>query len=619
MDYKNDSEYKNVSEIGKKESYTQLIEIAKKYFRNFREIINSNFQPDNSSDIQNNNSREIFMRSQTGEIIMRRKMVRVSNQDFPTTINEDVNNSVETGGTSYITFEGETYKVSSAPKPEIENPSELSPYDQVVLDGIYRLLEISVEDSISLDEDSKKVTRFVPGKNLDTLDPQSIEYQYAIQQLSKRLVLEHLLGNPKFGTDDLGNYRLGIDGNIYQNSLIAVSNFFSAIENDWATMYEPRDISPATILNTGRNIFNLSDAQIFIQILKIVEKQEEILNYIDTMYKDELSVDAKKRISKIKYVISQRIEDFKKFIPMLLRRSKEMQMVLVSDTTREYISLLPQVEINGNPELREALISNIILREAEAHQYFVDGAKKRNMTVEEFKRQLQLNVEQSVAESELFTCVEEGVLEKILTQGRFKTIFETKRGGGDFRISTRSEVENNLFGFPIHRDTGDVDPRTPFRPVYGYMSNNRFGGITETGGSDNPESVKQYGNIVVKLRRQVKNKATCAFGDTLGKKVDPAPSPVNAPHFTSLTNAGIGSSRLGRIETSNVSTYNSIFRVENNPRYTEVQFHNGLLALDIEEIILPSNIDQATKQRVKSMVNEFNKRNPSSVIKVIER
>lgn len=135
---------------------------------------------------------------------------------------------------------------------------------------------------------------------------------------------------------------------------------------------------------------------------------------------------------------------------------------------------------------------------------------------------------------------------KIITDGRFKTQFETGKSGGAFAPSFRAQQEGILFGY-----RKDLDPLQ--RPIYGYFKTNE--------GSD---SAAMYGDVQFVLKAGVRDKTTVTFADSLGASV--SPSPANDVHPMSFNN-----------------WFGQGF---NGYPYIEAQFHGGLTMDDVERIVL---------------------------------
>ena len=80
-----------------------------------------------------------------------------------------------------------------------------------------------------------------------------------------------------------------------------------------------------------------------------------------------------------------------------------------------------------------------------------------------------------------------------------------------------------------------VEENKEERPIYGYFSDNPNGVINEEGKVPPPISVSQYGEVIVKFKRdRVIPRATITFQDSLNNNNRYPPTPASKPHFTSF-------------------------------------------------------------------------------------
>lgn len=186
-----------------------------------------------------------------------------------------------------------------------------------------------------------------------------------------------------------------------------------------------------------------------------------------------------------------------------------------------------------------------------------------------------------MGEADAFIRVTRRNLSKIMKDGRFKSQFEARASGGAFAPEMRSRLERLLMGVPE-----DVAP--PERPIYGYFSDHPAGKAPE---------VDHYGDIAVKLKPGVKERATVTLGDSLDlnsiyrlsdAEIDAGrfknwylqtlPSPATKPLFRSVpTQYGDLSRWLDHLDKT-------VSFAENTRAYWEGQFYGGVRLDDIQEV-----------------------------------
>ena len=143
-------------------------------------------------------------------------------------------------------------------------------------------------------------------------------------------------------------------------------------------------------------------------------------------------------------------------------------------------------------------------------------------------------------------------LGKLLSDGRFKSQFETGKSKGLYAPTKRAEVEQAMFGLP-----SDVDPTV--RPIYGYVQ------MDET-----PSSLDSYGDVEVVLKDHVRSRTTASVGDSLDFGL--LPTPIDDPSWES-TNPRV------HLKLGQTPPYGAW--------YVEAQVHNGVTTDDIEKVRLP--------------------------------
>ena len=166
--------------------------------------------------------------------------------------------------------------------------------------------------------------------------------------------------------------------------------------------------------------------------------------------------------------------------------------------------------------------------------------------------------------------------EAILTDGRFKTQFETGASGGLFDVEFRSRSERAGLGIPEHVDLTQ-------RPVYGYVK------------AGSPK-VSQYGGVEFELKESVKERATYTLGDSLGRfdLGTAVGSPISDPDL-------LGCDGL-------IDLYHE-YGARQVP-YIEAQIQGGVSVSDVARIIVHSDspeynwvISEARRQGIEVVVS----------------
>lgn len=172
------------------------------------------------------------------------------------------------------------------------------------------------------------------------------------------------------------------------------------------------------------------------------------------------------------------------------------------------------------------------------------------------------------------------ILEKIVDgDGRLKSQFETGTSLGMLDIDFRAKAEERGLGVP--RNVNPVE-----RPIYGYLKYSRRNGDED-----------QYGNIDLKLKPEVKERATMTVGDSLGgmENRSTAGTPIHDPDIE-----GIASPRpVGDYQTGRLSRLDE---VASSAGYIEIQIQKGVSLKDVEEVIdYDGKLPRATVRKLEGM------------------
>ena len=285
-----------------------------------------------------------------------------------------------------------------------------------------------------------------------------------------------------------------------------------------------------------------------------------------------------------------------------------------SEVTSKYFEDWDDLKIEGNPNLKETLRENIIKEEWEKEQVYKEAANDLGISVEILKRKLQESVENMIEPSEFFVATPTGVLLRIITKdGRWRNLSEVDYSNDMMRAS----LESKLFGI----SSKGINSGTM---RYGYYSDEKNGIINKEGSIPPPTSVRCYGGVNVKLKKdKMLPKTTIAFQDTygnIGRRFNPdkgdnsIPTPALKPHFTSFSwtsNYDIKKFLDGNAKSSMPEWTQC--------QYTEAQYHGGLSLDDVESIhISPHNgMDEEEIQEITAVIKEYNIQHPDAPIPLI--
>jgi len=286
------------------------------------------------------------------------------------------------------------------------------------------------------------------------------------------------------------------------------------------------------------------------------------------------------------------------------------------------------LELEGNPELKEQIRQNIIRAEKINQQRYEHAAADLGISVEEFKERLQVKVEEMVRGANFFRATQLSVLDKIMNvDGRWKSQFETQTSNGALDPGFRAASEMRMFGF---NKTDEVEMPTATyganvsdevlqnnkekRPIYGYFSDEEHGAINSYGKIPPPTNVTGYGAVNIKIKKErALQKATLTFHDSLGPGSEWPPTAAAKPHFASFRLSYSGGGRiLNELKGPSVANWGE--------SYTEVQYHGGLTMDDVESIhitkgngLYPEDIEE-----VRRIFKKYKEQHPESTIELIE-
>jgi len=206
-------------------------------------------------------------------------------------------------------------------------------------------------------------------------------------------------------------------------------------------------------------------------------------------------------------------------------------------------------------------------------------AGKIGMSAHVLRDQVNESVKEALKDALPFIRVELPVVSKILQSGRFLSQHEMDLAAGeDFMAEVRSDVELEVMGVP--RGT-----LASYRPIYGYLSSLRPGDPGPSGHAD----TTSYGDVVVELKENLKDRSTVTFQDSMGA-MDTGnfmATPVSKPNIRSVD---LGGDEL---------PYKVRNKTVDGDGYTEAQIHNGISLKDIEKVWFESSPDAGLAKEMK--------------------
>lgn len=209
--------------------------------------------------------------------------------------------------------------------------------------------------------------------------------------------------------------------------------------------------------------------------------------------------------------------------------------------------------------------------------------KKEIEKVDEYMKSL-------IDENEFAMRRKVGTLEKIVSDGRFKTQFETGTSGGTLDMSTRTRGANQLFG------EGQDFVEDRFREKYGYLGESDFI-------KDNKRTkAKQYGDCVIHFKKEaLEKRTTFTIDDSLGSAIcnEIVAGDINNPRANGIDMESIDV--IHSMIKNNLPKNLQTFLDETEARYFELQYHGELSVDDISEICFTNSLpSQNTIDKLKS-------------------
>ena len=290
------------------------------------------------------------------------------------------------------------------------------------------------------------------------------------------------------------------------------------------------------------------------------------------------------------------------------------------------------LEIEGNPELKEQIKQNIIEAEKQSERAYTRCANELQISIDVFKEKLQAKVEKMVEQSEFFVATPVSVLKTIIQEdGRWKSQFESLSSKGCLDPAYRAAAEMRMFGFNKIPDSEIqfnesilsgirnqevVENNKERRPICGYISDQE-NGVVYGSLSSYLNMVESYGDAFVKIKKgRALSKATVTFQDSLGSYKVAPPSCAAKPHFTSID--------CQRVVGKSVAALTDLNKTRTGlgdwgGGFVEAQYHGGLTLDDIESINIAAegDLDFEEVAEIERVIMEYNTQHTESPISLV--
>lgn len=240
-----------------------------------------------------------------------------------------------------------------------------------------------------------------------------------------------------------------------------------------------------------------------------------------------------------------------------------------------------------SPEVAEAM-------DKSQSKWLEQHAKASGTTAEKLKADWTSEVQEMVAKAKVYIRMPPEVLDSVLTEGRYKSQFETNSSyGGDVQVDSRRGFEYHQMGVP--KDIPDQE-----RPVYGYASDREPHRQSKSPTGDwilpqgNHDSTSGYGQVVVEYKDSIKDRSTITFGDSMNSAEETLPTPMRSPDYRSLSFAVWGDEAP---ETPNEIKMGSVegSATKEDYSYAEVQIQRGASAKEIAKAWFPKTPNAKTQ------------------------
>lgn len=246
-----------------------------------------------------------------------------------------------------------------------------------------------------------------------------------------------------------------------------------------------------------------------------------------------------------------------------LRLSKEQVRQLRGTATAEGADSGPVTVERATPALQyQPNAMAVRLGENAANDNIKRIAAQRNVEPAAVERAVDGAFRKLVAENSVAIQFKSQHIDSLLTDGRFKSQFETKSSGGVINESVRTSAEYFGLGVPV-----DAAPKN--RPIYGYMDL----------GSSARSKVRPYGDLTFIAKDELKLRATVTAGDSLENMQDQlvVGTPANDP-----TKAGWDRKVAALYDYATTGNIRTLTR---DVRYIEAQIQGDVTLSDMRAVV----------------------------------
>ena len=233
-------------------------------------------------------------------------------------------------------------------------------------------------------------------------------------------------------------------------------------------------------------------------------------------------------------------------------------------------------------------------------QMDIENVQLMHGATDQEMRQFVDGVKQTIRDAELVLRIKNMTFEQFILDGdgRFKSQFETGTSGGTFNPVYRKQAESEILGYP--KTMKDKD-----RPIYGYLSH-KDELERPTGKAD------QYGDVIIRLKPEVKKRATVTGGNSLNRSRSVYAQPISKPLDDVIMGGNLMTSVMNKKDITNGLTPEQLFKSARE--YAEFQVAGGLSLKDVAEVSI-SKFSIRDPLRRAELVDKIKNKG----IKVIER
>lgn len=211
-------------------------------------------------------------------------------------------------------------------------------------------------------------------------------------------------------------------------------------------------------------------------------------------------------------------------------------------------------------------------------EQIADVAKAYGVTPLEVERSITEAFAKLTAENRMAIQFPSQHIDSLLTDGRFKTQFETEQGGGITNTTYRANAEQRGIGAPL-----DLDPKV--RSVYAFLDV----------GAGARANVRDYGDITFIFKEETKARATVTVGDSLFNfsQREVAGTPVLSPTRHSWDTA---------VEALyDYATGGTASELTGQVRYIEAQIQRGASLSDVRAVVDRGALSAAQRTALRDL------------------